>query len=138
MSETILEVKDLKKHYPVLKGIILLKQIGSVKAVDGVNFTIGKGETLGLVGESGCGKTTISRLILLLEKITSGSILYKHENISQLSGSRLKNYRNSIQAVFQDPSSSLSPRMRVSKIIAEPILENPTFPKERLKTELLN
>ncbi len=133
MGEILMEVKDLKKHFPVTKGLVLMKQVGAVKAVDGVSFTIDKGGTFGLVGESGCGKTTTARLILLLEKITSGTVLYDGKDISQLSGAELKKYRGSVQAVFQDPYSSLSPRMRVGGIISEPIVVNDALPKRAIK-----
>jgi oligopeptide/dipeptide ABC transporter ATP-binding protein len=122
MGTTLLEVQDVKKHFPVTKGTILMKQVGAIKAVDGINFTINRGNTFGLVGESGCGKTTTAKLILLMEKVTSGIILYNGKNISKLTSHDLKAYRRSVQAVFQDPYSSLSPRMRVGDIIAEPII----------------
>nr|MBC8457090.1 ABC transporter ATP-binding protein [Deltaproteobacteria bacterium] len=93
MGEVLVEAKDLKKHFPVTKGLIFMKQVGAIKAVDGIDFTINKGETFGLVGESGCGKTTTSRLILLLEKITSGTILFEGKDITQLSELELKEYR---------------------------------------------
>jgi len=133
MGEILLEARDVKKHFPVIKGLVLAKQVGAIKAVDGVSFTINKGETFGLVGESGCGKTTTARLILLLEGITSGTIIYDGKDITQLAGTELKKYRASVQAVFQDPYSSLSPRMRVGSIIAEPIIVSDTLPRERIK-----
>jgi oligopeptide transport system ATP-binding protein len=133
MGEILLEVKDLKKHFPVTKGLVLMKEIGSVKAVDGVSFTIKKGETFGLVGESGCGKTTIAKSVLLVEKRTGGSILFEGKDIEQLSRAELKWYRRSVQAVFQDPFSSLSPRMRVKDILSEPIVVHNAFPRSQLK-----
>jgi len=133
MSEILLEARDVKKHFPVNKGLVLMKQVGAIKAVDGISFTINKGETFGLVGESGCGKTTTSRLILLLENITSGTIFFDGKDITQLSGAKLKKYRGSVQAVFQDPYSSLSPRMRVGGIIAEPIVVNHALDKKAVK-----
>ncbi|MFH0768246.1 MAG: oligopeptide/dipeptide ABC transporter ATP-binding protein [Chloroflexota bacterium] len=132
MSEILVEAKDLKKHFPVTKGLVFMKIIGYIKAVDGINFTINKGETFGLVGESGCGKTTTSRLILLLESITSGSILFEGEDIAKFSKVELRKYRTKVQAVFQDPMSSLSPRMRVGHIIAEPLLMSETYPKKEV------
>ena len=123
-SEILLEARDLTKHFPVTKGLIFTKQIGAVMAVDGISFTINKGETFGLVGESGCGKTTTSRLILLLEKITSGTILFQGKDINEMTRDEFEHYRASVQAVFQDPYSSLSPRMKVGRIIAEPLIIN--------------
>ena len=124
MGDILLEVKDVKKYYPVTRGLVFARQVGAVKAVDGVSFSVTKGKTFGLVGESGCGKTTTSRLILLLESITSGSILFEGRSIEEFSGPDLRRYRGSVQAVFQDPYSSLSPRRRVRKIISEPIVAN--------------
>ncbi|MBW2062450.1 MAG: ATP-binding cassette domain-containing protein [Deltaproteobacteria bacterium] len=140
MSEILLEASNLIKHFPVTRGLIFSKQVGAVKAVDGISFTIKKGETFGLVGESGCGKTTTSKLILLLEKITSGTILFEGKEIGQLSGPDLKKYRGKVQAVFQDPFSSLSPRRRVGKLIAEPIVVNNKLPRATVRdrvTEVL-
>jgi oligopeptide transport system ATP-binding protein len=132
-NNILLEAKDLTKYFPVTKGLIFSKQIGAVKAVDGINFKIARGETFGLVGESGCGKTTTSRLVLLLEKITSGTVQFDGKNIEEMAGADLKHYRGSVQAVFQDPFSSLSPRMRVGNIIAEPIVVNNTLPSRETK-----
>lgn len=133
MGEILLEARDLKKHFPVMKGLIFQKQAGAVKAVDGVSFTINKGETFGLVGESGCGKTTISKLILRLETITSGTVFFQGKDIQKLTGIELKKHRASVQAVFQDPYSSLSPRMRVGDIISEPMAVNTVLTKKELK-----
>ena len=133
MGEVLLEAKDLKKHFPVTKGIAFMRQIGAIKAVEGISFTINRGETFGLVGESGCGKTTTAKLILLLETITSGSIIFDGKDITQLSPSELREYRRSVQAVFQDPFSSLSPRMRVGGIVAEPIVVNNALPRREIK-----
>lgn len=133
MSETLIEAKNLTKHFPVTKGIIFSKQIGAVKAVDGISFNISRGETFGLVGESGCGKSTTSKLILLLETITKGSIIFEGKNITELSKSELKDYRSKVQAVFQDPYSSLSPRRRVGSIIADPIVVNSNQSKKTIK-----
>ena len=120
MGEPLLEVRDLKKHFAV--GSSLLGGVrGWVKAVDGISFTVNRGETLGLVGESGCGKTTTSKLVLAAETITSGTIEFEGRNIATLQGRDLADYRRRVQVVFQDPYSSLSPRMRVGDIIGEPI-----------------
>ncbi|MFC3575810.1 ABC transporter ATP-binding protein [Streptomyces yaanensis] len=120
MAEPILEVSGLVKHYPLTRGILFKKQIGAVRAVDGVDFTLGRGETLGIVGESGCGKSTVARMLVNLEKPTAGSIRYKGEDITRLSGRALKSVRRNIQMVFQDPYTSLNPRMTVGDIIGEP------------------
>jgi oligopeptide/dipeptide ABC transporter ATP-binding protein len=133
MSDTLLEIRDLKKHFPVMKGIIFQKPIGWVKAVDGVSYTINAGETLGLVGESGCGKTTTSKLILMLERPTSGSILFRGRDIQTLRRGEAKTYRRGVQAVFQDPFSSLNPRIRVGDIITEPLVVNEAPPKAAVK-----
>ncbi len=121
MIEPLLEVRDLTKHFAIMKGTIVSRQVGAVQAVDGISFSIGEGETFGLVGESGCGKTTTAKLILLLEKATSGTVKFSGKNIQDLSGREVRWYRNMTQAVFQDPFSSLNPRMRVRDIISEPL-----------------
>ncbi|MFF3335146.1 ABC transporter ATP-binding protein [Streptomyces sp. NPDC002888] len=120
MAEPILEVSGLVKHYPLTRGVLLGRQTGAVKAVDGVDFTLGRGETLGIVGESGCGKSTVARMLVNLEKPTAGSIRYKGEDIGRLSGRALRAVRRNIQMVFQDPYTSLNPRMTVGDIIGEP------------------
>ena len=117
----MLEVRGLKKHFKAGGLVGAWRSVGWVRAVDGVDFTIGQSETLGLVGESGCGKTTTTKLILLLERPTAGQILFEGRDITQLRGKDLLAYRQAVQAVFQDPYSSLSPRMRVGDIIAEPL-----------------
>ncbi|MFJ8433796.1 ABC transporter ATP-binding protein [Kitasatospora sp. NPDC094019] len=125
MAEPILEVRDLVKHYPLTQGIVLKKQVGAVRAVDGVSFSLVKGETLGIVGESGCGKSTLAKVLMNLEKATSGQVLFKGEDITRLSGSGLKAVRRNIQMVFQDPYTSLNPRMTVGDIIGEPFEIHP-------------
>ncbi|MFC7797335.1 ABC transporter ATP-binding protein [Streptomyces cinereoruber] len=119
-GEVILEVRDLHKHYPLTQGILFKKQVGAVKAVDGVDFDLVAGETLGIVGESGCGKSTVAKMLVNLERPTSGTIRYKGEDITKLSPRALKAVRRNIQMVFQDPYTSLNPRMTVGDIIGEP------------------
>ncbi|MFJ8096884.1 ABC transporter ATP-binding protein [Streptomyces griseofuscus] len=119
-GEPVLEVSGLVKHYPLTRGVLFKKQIGAVRAVDGVDFTLGRGETLGIVGESGCGKSTVAKLLCNLERPTAGSIRFKGEDITRLSGRALKAVRRNIQMVFQDPYSSLNPRMTVGDIVGEP------------------
>src|SRR3954462_9352122 len=120
MTEALLEVTDLKKHYPVRAGV-LRRQIGTVHAVDGVSFSVGVGETLGLVGESGCGKSTVARSVLRLVEPTSGQIRLEGEDITHLSKSALRPHRRSMQIVFQDPFASLNPRMTAGDIVGEPL-----------------
>lgn len=129
----LLKVSQLKKHFPVTKGIIMAKVTGQIKAVDGVSFSVKKGDTFGLIGESGCGKTTTSRVILLLERPTAGSIEFQGQDITKMSTQQLKTYRRQVQAVFQDPYSSLNPRMRVQDIILEPIVATNAMPGLNLK-----
>ena len=117
---SLLEVKNLKKYFPV-KGGILSRTMGQVQAVDDVSFTLERGETLGLVGESGCGKTTVGRSILRLIEPTAGQITFQGQNLLGLEREKLRKIRASLQTIFQDPFSSLDPRMNVGQIIAEPI-----------------
>ena len=117
----ILEVKGLRKSYPISEGILARRMVAEVKAVDGIDLTIRRGETLGLVGESGCGKTTTGRCILLLERPTAGEILYDGVDLSKLTHKQLLALRPRFQVIFQDPYSSLNPRMKVGQIIAEPM-----------------
>jgi len=117
----LLEVRGLAMHFPVSEGIVLSRKIGDVKAVDGVDFTINRGETLGLVGESGCGKTTTGRCILRLERPTAGEILFDGRDVNRMQRSELVALRRRMQVIFQDPYSSLNPRMKVGDTIAEPI-----------------
>ncbi|HAW94848.1 MAG: peptide ABC transporter substrate-binding protein [Phycisphaerae bacterium] len=119
-TRPLLEVQDLKTHFPVRRGI-LQRVVDHVRAVDGVNFKIQPGETLGLVGESGCGKTTVGRTILRLIPATSGAVLYEGENVFDMNASEMREIRRKMQIIFQDPAGSLNPRMRVGRIVGEPL-----------------
>ena len=121
----VLEVRDLARLYPLTRGVVFRKQIGAVRAVDTVSFDLHRGETLGIVGESGCGKSTLARMLVSLERPTSGRIRFKGEDITRLSGRALKAVRRNIQMVFQDPYTSLNPRMTVGDIIGEPFEIHP-------------
>ena len=129
----ILRVQGLKKHFPVTQGLLWTKVVGWVKAVDGVSFSIPQGKTLAIVGESGCGKTTTAKLILRLEQPTAGQVLVDGQDVHALTGEALKEYRTKVQAVFQDPWSSLSPRMRVRDIVAEPLVINKQMSSREIK-----
>jgi oligopeptide/dipeptide ABC transporter ATP-binding protein len=118
----LIRINDLKKHFPVTKGAILQRTVGHVKAVDGVSLTISKGEALGLVGESGCGKTTIARCILKLLEPTGGEIIFDGQDIERLDKQSTGVFRRRVQAIFQDPYSSLNPRMKVEEIVGEPLI----------------
>jgi oligopeptide/dipeptide ABC transporter ATP-binding protein len=118
----LIEIRDLVKHFPLTQGIIRRKQVGAVQAVDGVSFDVIEGETLGLVGESGCGKSTTARLITRLLEPTSGAIQYKGQDIAHLSRNQMKPLRRDMQMIFQDPYSSLNPRKTVGSIIGEPFV----------------
>ena len=121
-NEVLLKVDNLVKHFPIMKGVLIQKQVGAVHAVDGVSFDIVKGETLGLVGESGCGKSTTGRAILQLHRPTSGSVFYEGKDLVKLKGESLRKTRRRMQMIFQDPYASLNPRMTVGQIITEPML----------------
>ena len=132
MSTPLLKVEALFKHFPYTQGILFSKSVGTVKAVDGVDFEIAAGETLGLVGEPGCGKTTTSRLVLDLERPTSGRVLLEGEPVHSLTGEAARRYRSDVQAVFQDPWSSLNPRMTVRQIISEALVVNKFGNREKI------
>ena len=131
-GQPLLRVEGLRKHFAFTKGILFARTLGHVKAVDDVSFEIKAGETLGLVGESGCGKTTTSRMILNLEEPTEGDILLEGQSIQGLQGAALSEYRSKVQAVFQDPWSSLNPRMKVGRTIAESLIVNRWGDAERI------
>lgn len=121
-GETLLRVTDLVKHFPVRRGVLFQKQIAAVHAVDGITFDIPTGTTLGLVGESGCGKSTTARLVVRLLDPTSGSIEFQGEDISKARGDRMRLVRRDLQIIFQDPYASLNPRMTVRDIVSEPLI----------------
>jgi peptide/nickel transport system ATP-binding protein/oligopeptide transport system ATP-binding protein len=132
----LLEIQNLVKHFPVRKGFSLSRQKALVKAVDGIDFSIPKGETFGLVGESGCGKTTVAKLVLLLERPTRGSIFFEGNDLTTMSSREVKAYRLGAQAVFQDPYSSLDPRMKVGGILSEPIKAHNALPRKEVKSRV--
>ncbi|HEV8642189.1 MAG TPA: dipeptide ABC transporter ATP-binding protein [Methylomirabilota bacterium] len=132
-AEPILRAQGLKKHFPVSQGLLWTKIVGWVKAVDGISFAVRQGETLAIVGESGCGKTTTAKLILRLEEPTAGQVFVDGKDVHALNGDVLKEYRTMVQAVFQDPWSSLSPRMRVREIVAEPLVINRQVSAQEVK-----
>jgi peptide/nickel transport system ATP-binding protein/oligopeptide transport system ATP-binding protein len=121
-GEPLVEVRDLTKHFPITKGIVFQKQVGAVRAVDGVSFDVHRGEALGIVGETGCGKSTTARLLTRLLDPTSGSIKINGNEIADLSRRQLKPLRRDVQMIFQDPYSSLNPRKTVGAVIAEPFI----------------
>ena len=123
-DDVLVKAENLQKHFPVTEGLALMKTVGWVRAVDGISFEVRRGQTLALVGESGCGKTTTAKLVLRLERPTGGSVSIEGRDIHALSGQGLRRFRMQVQAVFQDPWSSLSPRMRVRDIVAEPLVVN--------------
>lgn len=120
-STDLVQVRNLKMHFPVMKGVVLKRTVAHVKAVDGVSFSIKRGETLGLVGESGCGKSTTGRAILQLYKPTGGEVIFQGTDLTRLHGEDLRRMRRKVQMIFQDPYASLNPRMTVGDIIGEPI-----------------
>ncbi|MGQ0845921.1 MAG: ABC transporter ATP-binding protein [Sporichthyaceae bacterium] len=124
-DEVVLEVRDLVKHFPMTQGIVIKRQVGAVRAVDGVTFDLHRGETLGLVGESGCGKSTVAKLLMGLEKPTAGHAWYGGQDIFTLKGDEQRKLRRQIQLVMQDPYSSLNPRMTVADIVGEPFEIHP-------------
>src|SRR5579862_7311786 len=127
--DALLAVNDLKKHFPIRQGIVFQRQTGAVRAVDGVSFSVGRGETMGLVGESGCGKSTTARVVAKLLEPTSGSVMFEGQDIARYSRSRMRGLRTDIQMIFQDPYSSLNPRHTIGTIVGAP------FRIQKAKTE---
>jgi oligopeptide transport system ATP-binding protein len=136
-AEPLLVVDGLVKHYPVTRGILLRRRIGTVRAVDGISFTVGRGETLALVGESGCGKSTIARTVLRLIEPTAGSVRFDGEELTSAPPDRLRALRRQMQIVFQDPYASLNPRLPVQTILTEPFRIHGLDPADRV-AELLS
>ncbi|MEE9316939.1 MAG: ABC transporter ATP-binding protein [Rhodospirillales bacterium] len=141
-QEILVDVKGLRMYFPITEGVVFSRVVAQVKAVDGISFFIKKGETLGLVGESGCGKTTTGRCILQLEQATEGEIFYEGQDLTKLSQKEMSPIREKIQVIFQDPFSSLNPRMKIGDILAEPmkvhkILSDPVERNNRVQ-ELLS
>ncbi|MGP1676595.1 MAG: ATP-binding cassette domain-containing protein, partial [Burkholderiales bacterium] len=130
-EQPLLEVRNLKMHFTVADGMFSRNTASKIKAVDDVSFTIARGETLGLVGESGCGKTTTGRCILHLEKPTSGEIIFEGQNLTNLDRKALNEKRERMQVIFQDPYSSLNPRMKVGDIIGEPMKVHGIYPERK-------
>ncbi len=120
-KQVLVRVENLKKHFPITRGIVFQKQVGAIKAVDGVSFDVYRGETLGLVGESGCGKSTTGRTVLQLYRPTFGNVYFEDENLVEMKGEQLRRQRRKMQMIFQDPYASLNPRMTVGNIVGEPL-----------------
>ena len=135
-GNAIIELENIRKYFPITRGVLLRRLVGEVKAVDGVSFQIKEGETYSLVGESGCGKTTTARMVLQVETPSEGVMKFNGKDASQFTGSERREYRASVQAVFQDPWSSLNPRMRVGSIILEPLLTNQPMGKHEAQEHL--
>ena len=137
MADTIIEAINLTKHYPVLKGL-LQKTVGYVRAIDGISFTVERGKTLSLVGESGAGKTTTAKMILLLEQLSSGDIIYQGRNLNTFSSREIKElYRPNVQSVQQNPWSSMNPRMRIRDIVGEPLQYNTNKTKQEIRERVV-
>ena len=134
-NDVLLEVKGLKMYFPITRGIIVQRHVGDIKAVDGIDFTVRRGETLGLVGESGCGKSTTGRAILQLYRPTDGQVLFKEEDLTTLKGEVLRRKRREMQMIFQDPYASLNPRMTVGSIISEPLEVHNIFATRKERQE---
>src|SRR4051795_696581 len=129
-GETLLKVNNLVMHFPLTRGIIFQRKVGAVQAVDGISFSVKQGETLGLVGESGCGKSTTGRAILQLYKPTAGEVVFQGKDLTKLNGGDMRKMRRHLQMIFQDPYASLNPRMTVGNIVSEPMQIHNLVPKK--------
>ena len=135
-TRELLRLDGVKKHYPVTSGVVIQRTIGLVKAVDGISLTIPEGQTYSLVGESGCGKTTTSRMVLMVEPPTEGEAYFQGKSMGRLNRAETREFRASAKAVFQDPWSSLNPRMRVGSIISEPVITNQRVDRQEVKSQV--
>ncbi len=134
-NSVLLDVQDLKMYFPITRGIVIQRHVSDIKAVDDISFQVRKGETLGLVGESGCGKSTTGRAILQLYRPTGGRVLFKGEDLTLLKGEALRRKRREMQMIFQDPYASLNPRMTVGSIISEPLEVHSIYPSRKERQE---
>ena len=135
-TRELLRLEGVKKHYPVTSGLVLQKTVGTVKAVDGISFTVPEGQTYSLVGESGCGKTTTSRMVLMVEPPTEGHAYFQGKDMGRLNRAETREFRASAKAVFQDPWSSLNPRLRVRSIISEPLTTQQGVSRHEVNTQV--
>lgn len=136
-KKSVLEVEGLVKHFPITQGIVFQRRVGAVKAVDGVSFNLREGETLGIVGESGCGKSTLAKLLMRLEEPDAGTVKFRGEDFLSVKGDELRRLRRKIQIIFQDPYTSLNPRMSVGDIVAEPFKLHPEEkPKQGIRNRV--
>ncbi len=135
-GNALVRLEGIQRHFPIFRGNLLRKRTGTVKAVDGISINIMEGQTYSLVGESGCGKTTTSRMLLMADKPTDGSIYFDDRPMHQFTGAERRNFRSSVQAVFQDPWSSLNPRMRVDQIISEPLVTHQRLSRSAVRAQV--
>ena len=135
-GQPLVRLEGIRRHFPVFRGNVLRRRTGTVKAVDGISINIMPGETYSLVGESGCGKTTTSRMLLMADEPTEGNIYFDDRPMSQFSGAERRNFKASVQAVFQDPWSSLNPRMRVDQIVSEPLITHQRLSRSAVRAQV--